>query len=189
MVSEDREVGEDGEGREDREGREAGGHGRHGAGRLLWDVDVAIRRAEESPALSPSRARMLVLSPDDSAIVMILRTRPGRDPYGVLPGGGLEPDDADPLAGALRELTEETGLRGDDVELVTSSVIVEGEQWIYLGRARRRLPLRLGWPETDRDAEAHGTYEPVWLSPFVALEQLGGGVHPHWITGMIAGGR
>ncbi|MFE5774441.1 NUDIX domain-containing protein [Brachybacterium sp. NPDC056505] len=132
---------------------------------------------------------MLVLSPDDSAIVMVLRTRPGRDPYGVLPGGGLEPDDADPLAGALRELTEETGLGGADVELVTSKVVVEGEQWIFLGRARHRLPLRLGWPETDRDAEVHGTYEPVWLSPRVALEQLGGGVHPRWITGMIAGGR
>ncbi|UEJ81476.1 NUDIX domain-containing protein [Brachybacterium halotolerans subsp. kimchii] len=186
MVSEDREVGEDGE---DSEGREAGGDGRHGAGRLCWDVDVAIRRAAEPPALAPSRARMLVLSPDVSAIVMVLRTRPGRDPYGVLPGGGLEPDDADPLAGALRELTEETGLGGADVELVTSKVVVEGEQWIFLGRAHRRLPLRLGWPETDRDAEVHGTYEPVWLSPRVALEQLRGGVHPRWITGMIAGGR
>lgn len=162
---------------------------RHRAERLFWDLDVAIRRAAMSPEPAPARARMLVLSPDDSAIVAILRTRPGREPYAVLPGGGLESVDADPLAGALRELTEETGLQGEDLDLMTSSVIVEDEQWIFLARARRRLPLRLGWPETGRDAGTHGTYEPVWLRPGDALEQLRGGVHPDWITGMIVAGR
>lgn len=138
---------------------------------------------------APARARMLVLSPDDSAIAAILRTRPGREPYAVLPGGGLEPEDADPLSGALRELTEETGLTGDDVDLLTSSVVVEGEQWIFLARARRGPALRLGGPETARDTEVHGTYEPVWLRPRIALETLGGRVHPDWITRMIAGAR
>ncbi|WP_227488345.1 NUDIX domain-containing protein [Brachybacterium subflavum] len=145
--------------------------------------------AAQTPAAAPARARMLVLSPDDSAIAAILRTRPGREPCAVLPGGGLEPEDADPLSGALRELIEETGLTGDDVDLLTSSVVVEGEQWIFLARARRTPALHLGGPETARDTEVHGTYEPVWLRPRIALETLGGRVHPDWITRMIAEAR
>jgi 8-oxo-dGTP pyrophosphatase MutT (NUDIX family) len=157
---------------------------------LIWDVDVALRRARthgSDPALTPppERARMLVLAPDDSALLAILRTRPGRDPYAVLPGGGLEPEDLVPLAGALRELEEETGLLEHDIDLLTSSVFVEREQWIHLARARRRPALHLSGPETQR-SPARGTYEPIWLSAADARENLPRSLHPAWLHEMIA---
>ncbi|WP_165831675.1 NUDIX domain-containing protein [Brachybacterium endophyticum] len=146
-------------------------------GGVRWDVE-AIRSRLISTRDLPTSARMLVLSPDAAALIAIRRTKPGHSPYYVLPGGGLEDEDHDPLSGALRELEEETGLRRHDIEMLSAQVIVEDDQWIHLARARHRLDLHLGGPESELDADAHGTYEPIWLE---AADPETAGLFPLWL--------
>ncbi|MCP2097675.1 8-oxo-dGTP pyrophosphatase MutT, NUDIX family [Actinosynnema pretiosum] len=58
-------------------------------------------------------------------VVLIRRTRPGREPYWVLPGGGVEPGDADHRAAVARELVEELGAVaaiGEQVFLASEAV-------------------------------------------------------------------
>ncbi len=45
----------------------------------------------------------------DGAILLVRHQKPGRDPYWVLPGGRLEPEETIPEC-ARREVAEETGL-------------------------------------------------------------------------------
>ncbi len=47
----------------------------------------------------------------DAALLLVRHEKPHRDPYWVLPGGRLEPDETIPEC-AERELMEETGLEG-----------------------------------------------------------------------------
>ncbi|MEU6432580.1 NUDIX domain-containing protein [Microbispora sp. NPDC046973] len=51
--------------------------------------------------------RAILFDGDD--IVLFRRVRPGREPYWVTPGGGVEPTDATPEAALRRELDEELG--------------------------------------------------------------------------------
>lgn len=52
-------------------------------------------------------ASAFVLSPDADALLLIHHRKLGR---WLQPGGHIDPEDADPLAGALREVSEETGV-------------------------------------------------------------------------------
>ncbi len=47
----------------------------------------------------------------DGTLLLVRHEKPGREPYWVLPGGRLEPDETIPEC-AERELMEETGLEG-----------------------------------------------------------------------------
>ncbi|MBB2745210.1 UNVERIFIED_ORG: 8-oxo-dGTP pyrophosphatase MutT (NUDIX family) [Microbispora rosea subsp. rosea] len=51
--------------------------------------------------------RAILFDGDD--VVLFRRVRPGREPYWVTPGGGVEPADASPEAALRRELDEELG--------------------------------------------------------------------------------
>jgi 8-oxo-dGTP pyrophosphatase MutT (NUDIX family)/predicted house-cleaning noncanonical NTP pyrophosphatase (MazG superfamily) len=51
--------------------------------------------------------RAILLDGDD--LILFKRVRPGRPPYWITPGGGIEPDDASPEAALRRELDEELG--------------------------------------------------------------------------------
>ncbi|GIH67643.1 NUDIX domain-containing protein [Microbispora siamensis] len=51
--------------------------------------------------------RAILFDGDD--VVLFRRVRPGREPYWVTPGGGVEPTDATPEAALRRELDEELG--------------------------------------------------------------------------------
>ncbi|MFF3172085.1 NUDIX domain-containing protein [Streptomyces sp. NPDC057900] len=61
-------------------------------------------------------ARVILLDGED--LVLIKRTKPGRDPYWVTVGGGVEEDDATIEAALHREVFEELGGRLERAELV-----------------------------------------------------------------------
>lgn len=65
------------------------------------------------------RTARVFLFDSDNRLVLIKRTRPGRDPYWVLPGGGIEPGET-PTEAVRREAFEELGARITNVhETVT----------------------------------------------------------------------
>jgi 8-oxo-dGTP pyrophosphatase MutT (NUDIX family) len=58
-------------------------------------------------------ARAILL--DDDEMILIKRTKPGREPYWITPGGGVEPGDATVVDALHRELDEELGAKVTDV--------------------------------------------------------------------------
>lgn len=55
------------------------------------------------------RAARAILIDENDHLVLIKRTKPGREPYWTAPGGGVEAEDATPEAAMRRELAEELG--------------------------------------------------------------------------------
>ncbi|MCG3044501.1 NUDIX domain-containing protein [Streptomyces sp. S1A] len=58
-------------------------------------------------------ARAILL--DDDEMILIKRTKPGREPYWITPGGGVETGDATVVDALHRELDEELGAKVTDV--------------------------------------------------------------------------
>lgn len=58
-------------------------------------------------------ARAILL--DDDEMILIKRTKPGREPYWITPGGGVEAGDATVVDALHRELDEELGAKVTDV--------------------------------------------------------------------------
>ena len=102
-----------------------------------------------------------ILVTDDDRLLVIRRNRSGVPVYWVLPGGHVEPDDAD-LASALhRELREE--LAGEAEVHALVQVLNEGDasgrQHIYLARIHTwQFDQRTGPEFADCDP-ARGAYE------------------------------
>lgn len=73
-----------------------------------------------------TRVAAYALATDDAGRVLLVRVAPGYPSVGqwTLPGGGLKFGE-DPAAGALRELTEETGL----TEEIKSIAFVDSRTW------------------------------------------------------------
>jgi 8-oxo-dGTP diphosphatase len=66
----------------------------------------------------------------DGALLLVRHEKPDREPYWVLPGGRLEPDETIPEC-AERELLEETGLEGRFTGvLYVSEFIAEGRHTV-----------------------------------------------------------
>jgi ADP-ribose pyrophosphatase YjhB (NUDIX family) len=59
--------------------------------------------------LAARRAVRAILLDDDAQIVLLRRTRPGREVYWTVPGGTVESDDASLEDALRRELAEELG--------------------------------------------------------------------------------
>lgn len=80
------------------------------------------------------RVRALLIT-DEGKLLTIKRTRPGQDPYWVLPGGGVEEDET--LLDALaRELREELAATAD-IRGLLHVLHRPGEiQYFYLARVR-----------------------------------------------------
>jgi 8-oxo-dGTP pyrophosphatase MutT (NUDIX family) len=68
-----------------------------------------IAATSTTPPVVVRRAARAILLDDDGRLVLIKRTVPGRAPYWVTPGGGIEPEDASVEDGLHRELSEELG--------------------------------------------------------------------------------
>ncbi|MEV0787580.1 NUDIX domain-containing protein [Streptomyces sp. NPDC050423] len=112
-------------------------------------------------------ARVILLDGDD--LVLIKRTKPGRDPYWVTVGGGVEEDDATIEAALHREVFEELGgklERAELVHLITDQLEGGiGVQHIFAARLKSMdLSTRTG---TEFAKPERGGYEVVRM-PFTA---------------------
>ena len=116
-----------------------------------------------NPETRPKRCRAIVFNLEGTKILGIGRIRPGRDPYVVYPGGGLEEYDSSAKDGVWRELGEELGLTQEQVQLTDSVIDLDGE-FFYLGYAPVDIDgLTIGVPEAESN-ESSGQYLPGWYT-------------------------
>lgn len=119
------------------------------------------------PDIVKRNARAILLDGDD--LVLIKRTKPGRDPYWVTVGGGVEEEDDSIEAALHREVFEELGgtlERAELVHLITDELEGGiGIQHIFAARlAGMDLSVRTG---TEFSKPERGDYEIV-RTPFTA---------------------
>lgn len=104
------------------------------------------------------RARAVAVVVDGGDVLVIARSKNGED-YLVLPGGGIHQGES-PAEGCLRELREETGLRGEVIRDLPVSTSL-GEAIFYFEVSVRSRDLHLGGPESRRNTSTN-SYEPMW---------------------------
>ncbi|MEW1545700.1 NUDIX hydrolase [Streptomyces tsukubensis] len=134
-------------------------------------------------------ARAILLDGDDD-LVLIKRTKPGRDPYWVTVGGGVEESDATIEAALCREVFEELGGKvacAELVHLITDQVDGGiGVQHIFAARLESMdLAARTG---TEFAKPERGGYEVVRV-PFTAEAVRGLNVMPPELAEFIAVNR
>lgn len=104
------------------------------------------------------RVRAVLITPDHD-LLTIRRTRPGQEPYWVLPGGGVE-DGEDPETALARELREELAATADIHSLIHVLDRDDERQYFYLARVQ-------SWSASDADRSgpefsdpSRGDYHP-----------------------------
>lgn len=107
-------------------------------------------------------ARAILLDGEDR-LVLIKRTKPGRTPYWITPGGGVEPGDATVAEALRREVLEELGAKlARSVPAFVDTVPEAGGgvkvQHFFACRLESMDPSLRHGPEVD---EPNGTYEVV----------------------------
>lgn len=112
----------------------------------------------------PERCRAIILDKNVNHIASIRRVREGRQPYCVIPGGGIEQSDDSPVDAVRREIYEELSLTQEDYVIFEDRVLPIDNQWIYLGvlNTQPKPELVINGPESNRDASS-GSYEAIWL--------------------------
>lgn len=99
---------------------------------------------EQPPANVGRRAARAILIDHDDQLVLIKRTKPGRQPYWTTPGGGIGGSEA-AQAALLRELAEELGAevdRASQVFLFSSpSEAGVAVQYFFVARLTKLDPL------------------------------------------------
>jgi ADP-ribose pyrophosphatase YjhB (NUDIX family) len=89
------------------------------------------------PVVTRRAVRAIVLD-SDARVVLLRRTRPGREVYWTAPGGTVEPDDASLEDALRRELAEELGARVDRISRVflfsTVKDVMLTVQYVYVCR-------------------------------------------------------
>jgi ADP-ribose pyrophosphatase YjhB (NUDIX family) len=103
------------------------------------------------------RVRALLVT-SANELLTIKRIRPDREPYWVLPGGGVDPGDATLEAALVRELHEELAASVDIHSLVHVVQETDRRQFVYFARAHR-------WSFADR-------YGPEFSEPERGKYQL-----------------
>ena len=119
----------------------------------------------------PERCRAIILDNNISHVASIKRIREGRQPYCVIPGGGIKQTDDSPVDAVKREIYEELSLTPKDYVIFEDRVLPIENQWIYLGilSAQPTPELFINGPESNRDASS-GSYEAIWL-PLDSIHQ------------------
>ncbi|UNO40914.1 NUDIX hydrolase [Streptomyces sp. MST-110588] len=141
-------------------------------------------------------ARAILLDGED--LILIKRTKPGRAPYWITPGGGVESGDASVVDALHRELDEELGAKARDVVPVFVDTVehfsdsgVDGVkvQHFFVCRLDSMDLSRRHGPEVD---EPCGQYEVVRV-PFTRVGIASVDVVPlslrHYLDGNIEGIR
>jgi 8-oxo-dGTP diphosphatase len=96
---------------------------------------------------------------DHGDILVIRRRKDGRE-YAVLPGGGVELGES-PEEACLRELFEETGLRGALGKVLSVEPEETGPAFYFSVTVESRR-LALGDPEASRLSQ-NNYYQPDWV--------------------------
>lgn len=117
---------------------------------------AADRGSNEKPS---TKDRAVAVMLHDGQLLVVKRIRDGRR-YAVLPGGGVEMGE-DPADAALRELVEETGLAGRQVEALWRMQHQDRVAHYFLVEADRG-PLILGGPEVSTQSDQN-RYQPSWV--------------------------
>ncbi|GGS62316.1 coenzyme A pyrophosphatase [Planobispora rosea] len=117
-----------------------------------------VTTAPVPPAMRPPRsggrpAAVLLLfgeGPLGPDVLLIQRSSRGRRHAGqpAFPGGGVDPDDGGPIAAALREAEEETGLDPAGVHVVCTM------PELYVSRSDNRVTPVIGWWHTPSAVHA-----------------------------------
>lgn len=137
------------------------------------------------PEITKRSARAVLLDGDE--LVLIKRTKPGRDPYWVTVGGGVEPDDSSVEAALHREVFEELGGKvfpPQLVHLITDELEGGiGVQHIFAARLKEMdIEARTG---NEFDKPERGGYEIVRI-PFTAQAVRGIALMPPQLADFIA---
>lgn len=113
-------------------------------------------------------ARAILLDGDDR-LVLMKRTKPGRDPYWVTVGGGVEEGDASIEDALHREVVEELGGKLGRVELVylITDTLDDGVGVQHIFAARLESMDLLARTGTEFSRPERGRYEVVRI-PFTA---------------------
>ncbi|PZP39562.1 MAG: RNA pyrophosphohydrolase [Pseudomonas fluorescens] len=167
-------------------GKRRGGAGRPAAEGQAAPQTVAADGTGGARAVNPARGRLrrnvgLVIVNDEGLVLAGLRSHANGDKAWQLPQGGIEGRER-PLAAAYRELTEETGLLPEEVELLS-----ERRSWIdywlprewvrgrrFAGQTQKWFAFRYtgeGVPDIaraiDREFEALEWKDSEWLHEHV----------------------
>lgn len=128
------------------------------------DRPVQDGAPEASPDdAQPVRHSVRAVLFDGDDLVLFKRVKPGREPYWITPGGGIEPDDESPEAALRRELDEELGATVGPVLPVLIYAGTGHRQTVYACRLHNLDLSRRSGPEFDDPA--NGIHEIQRVSP------------------------
>ena len=131
-------------------------------GRLPDNLDGM---AETVAAAVERRSARAILIDDEGRLVLIKRSKPGREPYWTTAGGGVEDSDASIEAAMHREIFEELGAKAvgaSQVFLVSwrSPTGLHVQHFFVTRLVRLDLAARTGPEFTD---PTRGAYDPDWV--------------------------
>ncbi|QNE78984.1 NUDIX domain-containing protein [Streptomyces finlayi] len=110
------------------------------------------------------RVRAILITPDNTTLLM-KRVRPGRTPYWVVVGGGVEETDANHEAALLREIREEIAGEAEIVRPFHQLKNPSGEtEHFYLARIKTWNFADRSGPEFQRDDRGEYLLEEIPLT-------------------------
>lgn len=110
------------------------------------------------------RARALLVTPAGTMLA-IRRDRPGRPVYWVLPGGHIDPGDADAEAALHREIAEEIAGEPQIVSLLHILQSEDERQYFYLARITRWSFADRTGPEFSEPGRGEYGLDEIPLTP------------------------
>ncbi|NUP19907.1 MAG: NUDIX domain-containing protein [Streptomyces sp.] len=114
--------------------------------------------------MSVQRVRAILITPHDTTLLM-KRIRPGRDPYWVIVGGGVEDSDATRENALLREVREEIAGEAEIVRLLHRSTNASGEtEYFYVARVTTWTFADRTGPEFQRDDRGEYVLDEIPLT-------------------------
>ncbi|MGW6745071.1 NUDIX hydrolase [Streptomyces sp. NPDC055025] len=109
------------------------------------------------------RVRAVLITPNGT-LLLIKRIRPGIPPYWVIPGGKVEPTDADREDALLREIREEIAGEAEILNLLHTMETTDERQFFYVAKVRKwSFEDRTG-PEFSQEGRGEYLLEEIALT-------------------------